>query len=130
VKFSKPTSRWALWVFAAALLLKAAMPLLANASAQMQGKTLVEVCTVYGVSLVPLGGDGGEPSSDHAPTHGSDHCALTALTALATPESPTFDAVAATTREVAAPRAHRTTPAPDACATWVARLQHGPPALA
>ncbi len=48
--------RWALWLFVAALLLKSAMPLLANASAKMQGKALVEVCTVYGVSLVPLDG--------------------------------------------------------------------------
>ena len=34
--------RWALWVFAAALLLKAAMPMLASASAQAQGKAVVE----------------------------------------------------------------------------------------
>jgi hypothetical protein len=105
------------------------MPLLASASAQMQGKTLVEVCTVYGVSLVPLGGEGHEPAPDHGLAHGFDHCALTALTALATPESTTLDMAAAQPREVAPPRAHPGSLAPDACAAWVARLRHGPPSF-
>jgi hypothetical protein len=130
VKLRKPSSRWALWVFAAALLLKAAMPLLASASAQMQGKTLVEVCTVYGVSLVPLGGAGHEPAPDHGLAHGSDHCTLTALTALATPEPATLEVVAAPLHEVAAQREHPGSLAPDACAAWVARLRHGPPSFA
>ena len=43
VKIRQPSAnRWALWAFAMALLLKAAMPLLAAASAELQGKTLVE----------------------------------------------------------------------------------------
>ena len=127
MNFRKPMSRWALWVFAAALLLKAAMPLLATASAQVQGKTLVEVCTVYGVAMVPLAGDSQEPAPDHTPAHGSDHCALTALTALAAPESPSIDVAAASIGSGAPPRAHPSSQAPDACATWVARLKHGPP---
>lgn len=106
------------------------MPLLASASAQMQGKTLVEVCTVYGVSLVPLGSEGHEPAPDHGLAHGSDHCALTALTALATPEATTLDAAAAPLREVAVLRTHPGPLAPDACAAWVARLKHGPPSFA
>jgi hypothetical protein len=130
MNFRKPSSRWALWVFAAALLLKSAMPFLASASAQLQGKTLVEVCTVYGVSLVPLGGDSHEPAPDDGLAHGSEHCALTALTALATPEAPAFEVAAAPARETDAPRAHPSSQAPDACATWVARLKHGPPSLA
>jgi len=121
------SSRWALWLFAAALLLKAAMPLLASASAQMQGKTLVEVCTVYGVSLVPLGTQGQEPAPDHAPAHGSEHCALTALTALAAPDPAALSAAPMSVRETSALRAHPSSQAPDACATWVARLKHGPP---
>ena len=130
----KPSSRWALWIFAAALVLKAAMPLLASASAHAQGKTLVEVCTVYGVSLVPLGGDGHahapEHSPDHPSDHGSEHCALTALTVMAGDEPPVLLPVAVLPRDAAAPRAHPSSLAPDACAAWVARLEHGPPAFA
>jgi hypothetical protein len=130
VKFCKPSSsRWALWLFAAALLLKAAMPLLASASAQLQGKTLVEVCTVYGVSLVPLDAQGQEPESGDVSTHGSEHCALTALTALAAPEPPMLSADPMPLRERSAPRAHPSCQAFDACATWVARLKHGPPTV-
>ena len=126
----KPFSRWALWVFAAALLLKAAMPLLASASAQMQGKTLVEVCTVYGVAMVPLDGDSHDTAPDHGSAHGNEHCALTALTALAAPEPPVLDAAAVPRHAGVTPRAHPSPQAPDACATWVARLKHGPPAFA
>jgi hypothetical protein len=69
MKLRHPSSRWALWVFAAALLLKSAMPWLASASAQLQGKTLVEVCTVYGVALVPQSGHATDPAPDHPPDH-------------------------------------------------------------
>ena len=125
------SSRWALWAFAAALLLKAAMPWLASASAQMQGKTLVEVCTVYGVSLVPLGGAGHEPApGGHASDHGSEHCALTALTALATVEPPLSALAPLLLRDATAPIAYPSSQVPDACAAWVARLKHGPPAFA
>jgi hypothetical protein len=124
----KPSSRWALWAFAMALLLKAAMPLLATASAELQGKTLVEVCTVYGVSLVPLEGQGQEPAPAPMSQHGGDHCALTALAALAAPE-PLLALEAPALHESPAPRAHPSSQAPDACATWVARLKHGPPIL-
>ena len=131
--FRQPSSRWALWVFAAALLLKAAMPLLAGASAQMQGKTLVDVCTVYGVSVVSLvsvGGEGGEPAPDHPSRNGSEHCALSAVTALAPIEPAVFAPVSVPLRAAASPRAHPSSRAPDACASWVARLRHGPPAFA
>lgn len=122
------TRRRALWAFAMVLLLKAAMPLLATASAELQGKTLVEVCTVYGVSFVPLDGQGGEPAPEPMAQHGSDHCALTALAALAAPE-PLLALEARALHELPAPRAHPCSQAPDACATWVARLKHGPPTL-
>ncbi|MBC8055380.1 MAG: hypothetical protein H7Y61_02240 [Rhizobiales bacterium] len=132
--FRKPSSRWALWVFAAALLLKSAMPWLASASAELQGKTLVEICTVYGVSLVPLAGSVDDASHEPAPAHGAahsgEHCALTALTALAAPLPSSFDMASAQARTAAPPRAHPSSQAPDACATWVARLKHGPPAFA
>jgi hypothetical protein len=127
----QPSSRWALWVFAAALLLKAAMPWLASASAQMQGRALVEVCTVYGVALQPpVGAEGHGPTPDHAsdPTH--EHCALTALAALA-PLAPAEVAPAPALRHNASPaRAQASSQAPDACAGWLARRRHGPPAFA
>ncbi len=120
------STRFALWLFACALLLKAAVPLLASASAEAQGKALVEVCTVYGVKTIALGG---EPAPEHAATHAGDHCALSAVMALAAPH----EAVAAGV----APRAPQVLPAPraapvasDASARWRARLKQGPPALA
>ena len=129
MNFRKPSSRWALWVFAAALLLKSAMPWLASASAEMQGKTLVEVCSVYGVSLVSPSGDVGEPKPAHPSDHGSEHCALTALTAFAGTEPPPLVPAVTALHGTPPPRAHPSSQAPDACATWVARLKHGPPNL-
>jgi hypothetical protein len=41
------------------------MPFLASASAQLQGISLVEVCTAYVVALVPQTGDSHEPLADH-----------------------------------------------------------------
>jgi hypothetical protein len=121
-------SRWALWVFAAALLLKAAMPWLASASAQLQGKALVEVCTVYGVALVAPVGQ--EPAHEDGAPHGSEHCALTALGVMATPELPALDVVRHSPLHDAplqigkpSSRVH------DSCAAWVARLRHGPPRI-
>lgn len=123
------TQRWAPWAFAMALLLKAAMPLLATASAELQGKTLVEVCTVYGVSLVPLESSGQEPANEPMAQHGGEHCVLTALAVLAAPEAPVLSVAEAPLRETVAPGAHPSSQAPDACAAWVARLKHGPPTL-
>ena len=125
-----PSPRWAFWVFAAALLLKSVMPWLANASAQMQGKTLVEVCTVYGVSLVAPSGGATEPAPDHPLGHGAEHCALTGLAALAQVDPPALVPARGALHVASAPRAHRSSQAPDACATWVARLRHGPPTFA
>ncbi len=124
-----PTRRWALWAFAVALLLKAAMPLLATASAELQGKTLVEVCTVYGVSLVPLEPSGQEPAPESMAQHGGDHCVLTALVALAATGPSELDVADGPQRAVVRTRAPASSQARDASATWVARLKHGPPAF-
>lgn len=123
-----PSSRWAICAFAVALLLRAAMPLLATASAHAQGKALVEVCTVYGVALLPLAGQGEKPARGHD-AH-AEPCALTALVVLASAELPALDTVPAPAGQVAAMRAHAPPPACDACAAWAARLQHGPPGVA
>ena len=130
----RPASRWAAWAFAFALLLKAAVPMLASASASAQGKTLVEVCTVYGVATVALDGPQGEgppAQPDHAGAHGQDHCALTALLALAAPEplAPGAALPAAAPISLASGRSDSAPSAPDACAAWIARLKHAPPAF-
>ena len=117
--------RFALWVAMCALLLKAAVPMLASASAQAQGKTLIEVCTVYGVATVALDDQGPE----HSPAHSGDHCTLTALMALAAPAAQPL-AVPLPHMGAETPLSHPSPQAPDACATWVARLKHGPPAFA
>ena len=106
------------------------MPLLASASAHAQGKTLVEVCTVYGVSLVPLAGQGEEPATGHDAQHGAEQCALTALVALASAELPALGILPARIAQATGLRANAPPPACDACAAWAARLQHGPPSVA
>jgi cobalamin synthase len=123
------SSRFALWAAVCALLLKAAVPMLATASAHAQGKALVEVCTVYGVAMVALPDSSTPPASDELAVHASDHCALGALVALAVPPTAT-PPFAATTGQASPAPAHPSPQAPDACATWVARLKHGPPTSA
>lgn len=119
-------SRFALWLFACALLLKAAVPLLASASAEAQGKALVEVCTVYGVKTIVLDG---EPAPDHQATHAGDHCALSAVVALAAPQPASPAPAVAPGTPHLLPAAQPAT-APDASARWRAQLKQGPPALA
>ncbi|HEX3138435.1 MAG TPA: DUF2946 family protein [Rhizobacter sp.] len=123
------SSRFALWAAVCALLLKAAVPMLASASAQAQGKAMVEVCTVYGVATVALDDQGPQPAPEPASAHHGDHCALNALMALAVPDLAPLAVFTAS--QAAAPLLSYPLPqAPDACATWVARLKHGPPPLA
>ncbi|HEY0821634.1 MAG TPA: DUF2946 family protein [Rhizobacter sp.] len=120
------SSRFALWLFACALLLKAAVPLLASTSAEAQGKALVEVCTVYGVKTVALDG---EPGPVHEATHAGDHCTLSAVMALAALQ-PTADVGVMPRLPQALPTRPFTSAAPDASARWRAQLKQGPPALA
>jgi hypothetical protein len=125
--------RLALWAFAAALLLKAVMPLLAGAAAHLQGKSLVEICTVYGVRTIAVDNKGDAvPSPAHQDQrgHGSDHCALIALTALGTGHVPEVLAARDTTHTTATVRGTLDASPHDVCATWMAQRQHGPPAQA
>jgi hypothetical protein len=117
-----------LWLFAAALLLKAAMPMLATASAQLQGKALVEVCTVYGVATVALDSHSDTPAPHQKADHEGAHCGLSGLMAWShsSASTPLFFGVAATSPS---PPTRQPSVAPDASATWVAQLHHGPPAL-
>lgn len=117
------SSRVWLWAAVCALLLKSAMPMLATGAARGQSVPVADICSVYGVAQQPISGE--EPTRQHA----GDHCALTGLGALALladlpplhrPDQPVSYLKSATTC-----RSDR-----DACASWVAQLQHGPPAIA
>jgi hypothetical protein len=132
----------ALWVAVCALLLKAAVPLLASTAAQSRGVAVAEVCSVYGVSVAAgadaavqlhhVGAEAGsgshDPNSQDSATHAGDHCALTALAALAPPDvAPGMVQPAA--HECALPSAQRFAALHDACADWVAQRKQGPPAF-
>lgn len=122
------TTRCTVWVFALAMLLKAAVPLLAAQAAQWQGKALAEVCTVYGVATVAA--DGTDPTAGHegGVAHAGEHCTLSGWVVLASAGAPSVavpvQAVAAIDQAGATPTWQR-----DACAAWAAQLQHGPPDL-
>ncbi|HEX6707961.1 MAG TPA: DUF2946 family protein [Albitalea sp.] len=136
------SSRFALWLAACALLLKAAVPLLASAAAAHQGRSVAEVCSVYGVALPSRQdphaghhhhaghGSGDEHRSHALAAHGSDHCALSALASFAPPDA--LPAALPQPLRLPAPRplADRLSLAADDCAAWVAQLHHGPPRLA
>jgi hypothetical protein len=82
------------------------------------------------MSLLPFGGDTHKSDPRHPSDHGSEHCALGALTAF-TFDEPTLPTLAPVPlHETGPPRAHPPSQAQDACASWIARLKHGPPALA
>jgi hypothetical protein len=121
------------WAMAFALLLQAAVPMLASAAAGLQGKTVADVCTVYGVTTVALSEvqadhDGETSQPSHAAAGSGGHCALTALFAFTPPALPVAGVASADT--AAGPWPEAGPRAPDACAAWVARLEHGPPARA
>jgi hypothetical protein len=122
-------SRWSAWAFAVALLLKAAMPLLAAGSAHAQGKALVEVCTVYGVATVALDSEPSQPGHDAAPSHAGDHCVLGGMVGFAAVDA----SVPVPPRSDAQPLGQRCVKRlvlADACAAWMARLEHAPPRFA
>jgi hypothetical protein len=149
-------SRLTLWAFAAALVLKSAVPMLAAAAAGLQGKAVAEICDVYGVATMVLAARAADamtmapavmphhhghermtasaqPRSDapppghHAVGHASDHCALTGMVAIATGDAPAVAALPAPGAP-GQPVPPRAAAAFDAVARWAALLEHGPPA--
>lgn len=126
------TTRFALWAAVCALLLKAAVPMLATASAELQGKTLVEVCTVYGVATVALDTAGDAPApADHDSAHAADHCVLGGLLTVAAPSPQTTAWPGGVPQGRAPPGQALAAPLPvDATARWAALRKHGPPASA
>ena len=131
-------------VVACALVLKSAVPLLAATAAQLQGVPVDRVCSLYGVVTSQSlhaghqhahahhhgASDGSHDSGSHsAADHGKDHCALTAVVAMAVGHvaAPSL----APDGALASPRGWLFDSAvPDSCALWVAQLAHGPPARA
>lgn len=103
--------------------------MLATAAAYVQGKALVEVCSVYGVRTVVLDSDGRPAPSDPAAGQHGDHCALSGLLALAVAEPAPPLRLAALALADASCVARDPVPARDACASWIARLKRGPPSL-
>jgi len=131
LRFRPTARRLALWAFALALLLKAAVPMLASAAAEVQGKTLVEVCTVYGVKTIAVdGGEATEPASGSHASAGAEHCALGGLLLGGALEAPPMPGIAASSCTVLPTPAQPQPAPPDACAAWVAQLEHGPPPFA
>ena len=137
-------TRFALWVAVCALVLKAAVPMFAAGAAGLRGVAVAEVCPVYGVALPGAQASqhahhdhahhgehsGHEDHSQHAATsHGGDHCALTALAALAVPDI-AAPAIASPQRAATDLAIERGIAWRDESATWAARLKHGPPSQA
>lgn len=152
---TRQRSAWACLI-AVTLVFKSFVPLLAAASAQMQGKPVAEVCAVYGVALPSMQAHvhdasahamhhmagmemaatgGGGPPFDHHPAdhaaHAQDHCALTGLAACAVFLATTLWAVAEWTDDDRAPVAVDDAPEPlrDASARWLTLRLHAPPRL-
>ena len=130
--FRRRPSPWIFRALAFALLLKAALPLLAAASAGAQQRPLAEVCSVYGVATIAMAQPGGAAGHGEAPAaHHADACPLLALASLgAVPGA--MPAVAPDSADLDVAPAGGATPPPrfDAAARWAVRVKHGPPAAA
>jgi hypothetical protein len=113
------------------------VPLLAAAAAQLRGVPVASVYEVYGVVSAVMsqsqhaghihhhGGHSSDGShSDDA--HSGDHCALTALGALAVSTLTAF-AVSQAHAPVPDLTVRKSGAFADACATWAARRKQGPP---
>ena len=97
MRFRSLASRLALWAAVCALVLRAGMPMLSVAAAHLRGVPVGEVCEVYGVVLPNMSAQqmpghahhAGHPQHhpDSSADHDCDHCALTALGTLGTPNS-------------------------------------------
>lgn len=126
---SSPSRRlFVTFLFAALLLLKAAMPWLASSAAQARGVDLAEICTFYGtVKIAPVGVLGEQPDPPQSNHAGTDHCALASLGASVPPRVPpavTVPSLGALTPLVLASRGPRPH---DPSARWIEGRKHAPP---
>jgi hypothetical protein len=141
------------WLFAALLLAKGAVPFMASAAAQLHGKGVADICPIYGVALPaapavdPHAGhhhhhashgddaaathDAATHDSDDGPVRhdarGGDHCVLTALATFAAENGVAIPAPAARSTAAHAVASRDVLPIADASARWAALLRHGPP---
>lgn len=142
------TSRFASWAAVCVLLLNAAAPMLVAGAAQLRGVSAAEVCPLYGIAQ--LGGqhsrhagmadhqrhshhdghDSQSSGSHSGESHSGADCALTALAAFAVFDIASPTNAMSTCTSIPAHRFETSNAFNDACATWVARLKHGPPAFA
>jgi len=149
----RTSSRLTVWLFAALLLAKGAVPFLATAAAQLHGKAVADICPIYGVALPAVaaidphaahhhhhaahadevaatqgaaGNDGGDGPLRHD-TRGGDHCVLTALATFAADTAVVMPAPAAQSTAARAVASAELRPIADAAARWAALLGHGPP---
>lgn len=127
LRTDRKTLGWALGL-ALALLLKAAVPLLAVAAADAQGKALFEVCSAYGVRTVVLD-EAPAPHPTDAAVHGGEQCVLASLLVLGGGAPPVFEFVTATAASTATVAAEVARPH-DASARWLTGLKHAPPTRA
>ena len=127
------TLSW-LWLLAAVLVLKSAVPMLASMAAERQGVSFAEVCSVYGVRLVavPLADAPGAaadtgheaPATAHA---AGEHCALGVLLAAPAPHAVQTALAPAPAAQPAAWAPRRAPSAPDASQRWLIARLHAPP---
>ena len=150
----RTSSRLTVWLFAALLLAKGAVPFMASAAAQLHGKGVADICPIYGVALPAtpaidphaghhhhhhaLHGDDAAATHDAAmhdsgdgpvrhDTRGGDHCVLTALATFAAETAVAIPAPAARSTATFAVASHEVLPVADASARWAALVGHGPP---
>lgn len=127
----KPTRAGRLSVtllFAALLLLNAAMPWLASSAAQARGVDLAEICTFYGtVKVAPVGALGEHPESPQPNHAGADHCALAGLGAWVPPWAPPAFAAPDQANQGLVMLALRNPWPHDPSARWVKGRKHAPP---
>jgi len=145
----RTSSRLTVWLFAALLLAKGAVPFMASAAAQLHGKGVADICPIYGVALPAAPSVDPHASHHHlhhashgdaaaAPhdssdgpvrhdTRGGDHCVLTALATFAAETGVAIPAPAARSTAAHAVAAREVLPVADASARWAALLGHGPP---
>ena len=153
---TRQRSAWACLI-TVTLVFKSFVPLLAAASAQMQGKSVAEICSVYGVALPSMqahvqqahvhdasahamhhmagmetAAAGGATPADHHPAdhavHAQDHCALTGLAACAVFPATSLWAVAEwSDADRARAVGDAVEPLRDASASWLTSRLHAPP---
>ncbi len=148
----RASSRLTVWLFAALLLAKGAVPFLAAAAAQLHGTGVADVCPIYGVALPAAptidphaarhhpAAPGGDPATAHGAAGsdggggpvrhdagGGDHCVLTALATFAADTSVAIPAPPTQSTRAHSVASLEVRPVADAAARWAALVGHGPP---